>query len=54
MMMTKKRRRMKKGMKRKKKGMKKMLVKWRKKERRVMREAEMATKLTKERTRRLA
>lgn len=51
--MTKKGTRRKKGMRRRKKGTKKMLERWRKKERRVMREAAMAPKLTKEKTPRL-
>lgn len=46
--------RRKKGTRRRRKGTKKMLERWRKKERRAMREAEMAPKLTKEKTRRLA
>lgn len=54
MLMRKKGTRRKKGTKRRKKGMKRMLERWRKKERRAMREAEMAPKLTKEKTRRLA
>lgn len=44
----------KKGTRRRKKGTKKTLERWRKKERRAMREAEMVPKLTKEKTRRLA
>lgn len=54
MLMMKKGMRRKKGTRRRKKGTKKMLERWRKKERKAMREAEMAPKLTKEKTRRLA